>query len=124
MRFCLLIALGFGLLAGGCSGQGAASQDANAPVRIETSQMYVTIHNQSGLALNDVSVAIVPMGRTTVYNKFIGRIENAESRNVMLGDFMGRDGTPFSLRVAKPRSVEVQGKDVTGQSYNAEVPWR
>jgi hypothetical protein len=98
MRCCLLVALA--LLTGGCSEQGAA-QDANAPVKILTSQMYVTIRNDSGAPLNEVSVAIVPVGRQTIYNKFIGRLESSESRNVMLGDFLGRDGTPFSLRVVK-----------------------
>jgi hypothetical protein len=122
MRFFLLVALT--LLVGGCSDQGAASQDANAPVKIAISQMYVTIRNESGLALNDVSVAIIPMGRTTVFNKFLGRLENAQSRNVMLGEFIGRDGTPFSLRVIKPRSVEVKGKDVKGQNYTTEIAWR
>ena len=122
MRFRLLVALT--LLAGGCSNQGAANQDANSPVKIVISQMYVTIRNESGLALNDVSVAIMPMGRQTTYNKFLGRLENAQSRNVMLGEFIGRDGTPFSLRVVKPRSVEVKGKDVNGKEHSAEIAWR
>ena len=121
MRFCLFVALA--LLTGGCSQQGAA-QDANAPVKILTSQMYVTLRNDSGAPLNEVNVAIIPIGRQTVYNKFIGRLENSESRNVMLGDFLGRDGTPFSLRVVKPRSVEVKGKDVKGTDYSTEVAWR
>ena len=121
MRFCLFVALA--LLTGGCSQQGAA-QDANAPVKILTSQMYVTIRNDSGAPLNEVNVAIVPVGRQTIYNKFIGRLESSESRNVMLGDFLGRDGTPFSLRVVKPRSVEIKGKDVMGKDYSAEVTWR
>lgn len=121
MRFSLLIALA--LLTGGCSEQGAA-QDANAPVKIQTSQMYVTVRNDSGAPLNEVSVAIVPVGRQTIYNKFIGRLENSESRNVMLGEFYGRDGTPFNLRVVKPRSVELKGKDVKGQDYSVEVAWR
>ena len=118
---CLLVALA--LLTGGCSDQGAA-QDANAPVKILTSSMYVTIRNDSGAPLNEVTVAIVPVGRQTIYNKFIGRLESSESRNVMLGDFLGRDGTPFSLRVVKARSVEIKGKDVMGKDYSAEVPWR
>ena len=121
MRFSLLAALA--LLAVGCSEQTAA-QDANAPVKILTSQMYVTVRNDSGAPLNEVSVAIVPVGRQTIYNKFVGRLENSESRNVMLGEFLGRDGTPFSLRVVKPRSVEIKGKDVKGQPYTAEVAWR
>jgi hypothetical protein len=121
MRFCLFVALALFTL--GCSEQGAA-QDANAPVKILTSQMYVTVRNDSGAPLNDVTVSIVPVGRQTIYNKFIGRLENSDSRNVMLGDFLGRDGTPFSLRVVKPRSVEVKGKDVKGKDYATAVNWR
>lgn len=121
MRFCLFVALALFTL--GCSEQGQA-QDANAPVKILTSQMYVTVRNDSGAPLNDVSVAIVPVGRQTIYNKFIGRLESSESRNVMLGEFFGRDGTPFSLRAVKPRSVELKGKDVMGKDYATEVGWR
>jgi hypothetical protein len=106
-----------------CSEQSAA-QDANAPIKVETSQMYVTVRNESGLALNEVSVSIVPAGRSTIYNKFIGRLENAESKNLMLGEFYGRDGTPFSLRVVRPRSVEVKASDIQGKKYNVEVGWK
>jgi hypothetical protein len=122
MRCYLLVVLS--LLVAGCSDQGVASQDANAPVKIQISQMYVTVRNDSGMPLNDVSVSIVPLGRSTIYSKFVGRLDNAQSRDVMLGEFMGRDGTPFSLRVAKPRSVVVTGKDVKGQDYNIETAWR
>lgn len=121
MRSCLLVALALFTL--GCSEQPAA-QDENAPVKISTSQMYVTVRNDSGAPLNEVTVAIVPVGRQTIYNKFIGRLDNSESRNVMLGDFLGRDGTPFSLRVVKARSVEVKGKDMKGKDYTTEVPWQ
>lgn len=115
--------IGCGVLIGGCSEQGAA-QDANAPVKVETSQMYVTVRNESGLPLNEVAVSIVPAGRATIYNKFVGRLENAESKNIMLGEFYGRDGTPFSLRVVNPRSVEVKAIDIKGNKHNVEVPWR
>lgn len=121
MRFCFFVALA--LFTVGCSDKGAA-QDADAPVKILTSQMYVTLRNESGAPLSDVTVSIVPVGRQTIYNKYIGRLESSESRNVMLGDFLGRDGTPFSLRVVKPRSVEIKGKDVKGKDYTAEAGWR
>lgn len=121
MRFCLLATLG--LLAVGCAEQGAA-QDANAPVKITTSQMYVTVRNDTGLPLKDVSVEIIPVGRATVFKKFLPRLENAESRNVMLNEFYGRDGTPFNLRAIKPRSVEVKAKDVRGMEHTAETAWR
>ena len=74
MRFCLFVALA--LFAVGCSDQGAA-QDADAPVKILTSQMYVTLRNDSGAPLSDVTVSIVPVGRQTVYNKYVGRLESS-----------------------------------------------
>jgi hypothetical protein len=122
MRLYLLIVLS--VLLAGCSDQGVASQDANAPIKIEISQLYVTVRNESGLALNDVTIGIVPIGRTTVFSKFLGRLESTQSRNVMLGEFVGRDGTPFNLRVVKPRSIEVKGKDVNGKDYSVETAWR
>ena len=121
MRFFSLLAVG--LIVSGCAGGGVA-QDANAPIKIETSQMYVTVKNDTGMALNDVTVGIVPMGRTTIYTEFVGRMENAESRKIMLGDFNGRDGTPFSLRVVKPKTVQVKGTDVNGKAHEVEVGWK
>ena len=92
MRYCLIVALS--LLVGGCSEQGAASQDPNAPVKVEISQMYMTVRNTSGLALNELSVTIVPVGRMTTFSKFLGRLENTESRDVMLGEFFGATAPP------------------------------
>ena len=43
---------------------------------------------------------------------------------LMLGDFSGRDGTPFSLRVVKPKSVEVKGTGADGKTYEVSIPWR
>ena len=122
MRFFSLLAVA--LFFSSCVGQPSAGQDANAPIKIETSQMFVTVKNDSGMALNDVSVAIVPMGRTTLYTEFVGRMESAETRKIMLGDFNGRDGTPFSLRVVKPKAVQVKGMDVAGKAHEAEVGWK
>lgn len=122
--FASLSLLGFGLLLVGCSEQGSASQAAGAPVKVDISQMFVTVKNQSGVPLTDVTVTIVPPTRTTVYTKFFGRLENSESKDVMLGDFSGRDGTPFSLRVVRPKSVEVKGTGVDGKTYEVTIPWR
>jgi hypothetical protein len=122
MRFFSLLAVA--LFFSGCAGQGNAVQDANAPIKIETSQMFVTVKNDSGMALNDLSVAIVPMGRTTLYTKYVGRMESAETRKIMLGDFNGRDGTPFSLRVIKPKAIQVKGTDVSGKTHEVEVGWK
>ena len=65
----------------------------------------------------------LPMGNPTPFNKFVGRLENGQKRDVSLGDFAGRDGTTFSLRVVRPKSVQVKAKDMVGKTYDVAVPW-
>ena len=105
----------------GCSGSEPAAQDA--PIAIETSQMSVLIENKVGMPLTGVEVVIVPIGAATEFTKFIGRMENAEKRDVALGSFLGRDGTTFSLRVVRPKAVRVTGKDLTAKAYSVERDW-
>ena len=120
----VLSLLGAGFFVGGCSESGSASQPADAPIKIQNSQMYITVRNDTAIAIDDVGVAIVPMARTTVFDKNIGRLESGQTREIMLGDFTGRDGTPFSLRAIKPRSVQAKGADINGKTYNVEVDWK
>ena len=115
---------GVGFFGSGCSEQSSANQAADAPVKVETSQMFVKITNDSGMPLTDVLVEIIPKGAATIFSTNLGRIENSESRNIMLGDFRGRDGTPFSLRVIRPNAVHVKGKDVMGKDVAVEVGWK
>jgi hypothetical protein len=116
--------IGFGLFLAACSEGGSASQAANAPVKVQISQMFITVKNEAGVPLSDVTVSIAPPTRTTVYTKYVGRLDNAESRDLMLGDFSGRDGTPFSLRVVTPKTVEVKGTGADGKTYNVSVAWK
>lgn len=106
-----------------CSGGGPSAQNENAPIGIQTSQLSVVIENKAGLALDDVDVAIVPVGGATEFKKFAGRVENAAKREFALGDFYGRDGTTFSLRVVRPKTVRVTAKDMNNKAYKVEVPW-
>ena len=127
MRFPLAVVFALVSLApfmAGCSEQVSASQTSDSALKVQISQMFVTVKNEAGMPLNDVTVSIVPQTRTTTYTKYVGRFENAESRDLMLGDFGSRDGTPFSLRVVKPKSVEVKGTGVDGKAYTVSVPWR
>ena len=99
-------------------------QDENAPIAIQNSQMSIVIVNKVGMPLTDVDVSIVPVGGATEFKKFVGRMENAEKRDLALGGFYGRDGTTFSLRVVRPRVVRVTGKDLNAKPYNVEVRWQ
>lgn len=125
-----LLCLGYGVFVGAtglallaCSGSAPPAQEPNAPIGIETSQLSVVVENKVGMPLTDVEVAILPIGGAVEFNKFLGRLESAEKRDVSLGDFHGRDGTPFSLRVVRPKTVRVTGKDLTNKAYKVERPW-
>jgi hypothetical protein len=95
---CVLVVAGMVTPAVGCS---KASEQAavDSPLSINVKQQFMTIQNKAGLPLTDVTIAIVPVGRQTEYTKFYGRIESSQNLDLSLGDFHGRDGTPFSLRV-------------------------
>ncbi|MBI3490227.1 MAG: hypothetical protein HY047_00260 [Acidobacteria bacterium] len=105
-----------------CSSGGQAPQAANAPIAVQTSQMFVTVENKAGLPLVDVDVAILPVGGPAVFTKLVERIENGEKRDLSLGDF-SQGGTTFSLRIMRPKTVRVRAKDVVGKTYEVSVPW-
>ena len=114
-------ALAFGACSGERAGAGPGRQrrdrhpDLAAVDRVE---------NNVGMPLTDVDVAIVPINGATEFKKFVGRIENAEKKDIALGGFYGRDGTTFNLRVVKPRLVRVTGKDLNAKTYNVETRWQ
>jgi hypothetical protein len=105
-----------------CSGS-AATTEQNL-IGIETSQFSVVVVNKVGMPLVDVDVAIVPAGRAVLFTKMVGRMDNAEKREISLNNFYGRDGTPFSLRVVRPKSVRVTAKDLNNKPVEVEVPWK
>ena len=70
---------------------------------METSQFSVAVENKVGMPLVDVEVAIVPVGGIT---------------------FMDTGGTPFSLRLARPKTVRVKSKDLNNKAIQVEVPWK
>jgi len=118
-----LIASAATLALAGCAAAPPA-QAADAPIVIQNSQMSIVIENKVGMPLTDVDVSIVPVGGATEFRKFVGRMENAEKRDLSLGGFYGRDGTTFSLRVVRPRAVRVTGKDLNAKPYNVEARWQ
>jgi len=122
LRNICFIGLAFLPLAG-CSA-GSAASDSQAPIAIETSQLSVDIENKVGMPLTEVDVSILPVGRAVQFSKLVGRMDNGEKREISLGSFYGRDGTPFSLRVVRPKSVRVTAKDMNNKPIQVEVPWK
>jgi hypothetical protein len=124
MRVRHLVSLLAVLAVGACGGVMPLEQPENAPLRIENTQMFITVENRSGLALREVTVQIVPVGRSTDFSIIVPRLENGDKRDFPLGNFRGRDGTPFNLRVVRPKSVKVSGTNINNQVIEAEVPWQ
>lgn len=123
MRVRHLISLLVALALGACGGVMPPAQPESAPIRIENTQMFITVENRSGLALREVTIQIVPVGRSTDFSIIVPRLENGDKRDFPLGNFRGRDGTPFNLRVVRPKSIKVSGTNINNEVIESEVPW-
>ena len=106
-----------------CSSSEPSAQN-QAQIVVQTSQLSVVVENKVGMPLVEVMVAIVPVGGVGRYTKLAGRMENAEKREFELSSFYGNDGTPFSLRVVRPKTVRVTGKDLNNKPVQVDVPWK
>ena len=104
--------------AAGTSGGGAAF------VGVNISSIFMTVENRAAQPMLDIRIAIKPIGGATEYTTLITRMEGSEKRTISLGDFRGRDGTPFSLRVVKPKEVSVTAVNLTDQKFAMTVPWK
>jgi hypothetical protein len=123
--FATLVLTGAAALAlASCSAGDTPVQAQDAAIGIQTSQLSVVIENKVGMPLTEVNVSILPVGGATEFKKFVGRMENAEKRDLALGGFYGRDGTTFNLRVVRPRAVRVTGKDLNAKAYDVETRWQ
>ena len=126
-NFVLLTAVMFaGAIATGlpaCSSDSVNVQAADAPIGVQTSQLSVVIENRSGAPLLNMSVGIVAVG-VPPFTHLIARMEGAEKRDVSLSQFSSLDGTTFSLRQWKPKSVKVTATDLTNKKYEVQAPWK
>ena len=120
-RLCFVGLAGCALVT--CSSSQPAAQD-QALISVQTSKLSVVVENKAGMRLIDVEVAIVPVGMATQFMKFAGRMESAEKRTFELSSFRSRDGTSFSLRVVRPKTVRVTGKDLNNKVIQVDVPWK
>ncbi len=106
------------------SGAVGTSGEREPAIVVETSSMYVTVENRSGAPLLDLRVAIKPVGVGTPFTTTISRLEGGERRDVLLGNFRGRDGTPFNGRLVRPKHVMVSAVDLVGKNHEVTVPWQ
>lgn len=116
-----IVPLTFGGVA--CGKTTGGTNAADQLIGIATSQMFVTIENRAGLALMDIKVSIVPVGRATIFAATWTRMEANEKHDFSLGAFRGQDGTPLNLRIHRPQSVVVTATDINQKPYKIESSW-
>jgi hypothetical protein len=97
-------------------------QAADAPIGIETGQMFVTLENRTGGPLVDLLITI--QTASAPFTSRVWRLEAAEKRDVSFGNFSSRDGTTFNLRLARPKLVRVTANDLTQKKYESQVAWK
>ena len=129
MRAMLVCALGVTALVAATMSQAACASDketvqaaADAPIGIETGQLFVTVENRSGGPLVDLTVTVLTP--SAPYTYMISRIEAGQKRDVPVSSFSSRDGTGLNLRLIRPRNVKAAAKDLINKPYEAQVAWK
>jgi hypothetical protein len=118
----------FSTVLAGCSGSSAngavgTSGQAGTFLAVDTaSPPIVTVENLTDQPLVDINVGL--KSGILVFSDSISRLEAKEKRQLRHGDFASRDGTPFSLRVARPREVVITAKDLSGKQMESTVAWK
>jgi hypothetical protein len=105
-----------------CAGDKETVQAADAPIGIETGQLFVTIENRAGGPLIDLSVTVLTP--SAPYSYLVSRLEAGQKRDIPVSSFSSRDGTALNLRLIRPRNVRAAAKDLTGKSYESMAPWK
>jgi hypothetical protein len=101
---------------------GTAGAEPSA-IALETSNQSVTITNNAGKPIEDVRIAIQPVGTAPPFTSTLRRMENAEKREISLARFRSNDGTTFSPRFTKARQVTVTATDIVGKKHEITKAW-
>jgi predicted small secreted protein len=94
-----------------------------ATIALEASNQYVTITNNAGRPIEEVKIAIQPIGNAPPFTSMLRRMENGEKREISLNQFRSNDGTTFNPRVLRARQVTVTATDIVGKKHELTKPW-
>jgi hypothetical protein len=94
-----------------------------AVIALETSSQSITVTNNAGKPIEDVRVAIHPVGSAPPYTSMLRRMENGEKRELSLAQFRSNDGTTFNPRYAKAKQVTVTATDIVGKKHELTKAW-
>lgn len=92
-------------------------------IALETSSQSITVTNNAGKPIEDVRVAIHPVGSAPPYTSTLRRLENGEKRELSLAQFRSNDGTTFNPRFARAKQVSVTATDIVGKKHELTKAW-
>ena len=105
------------------SGAVATSGAVSSAIAIETSNQSIIVTNNAGQPIEDVRVAIQPIGSTPPFTSTLRRLENGEKREISLTQFRANDGTTFNARFVKAKQVTVTAVDFVGKKHELTRAW-
>ena len=111
-------------LSGGVSACSSAEGSGDTSIVVDVLQDEVTIENKTGTGLSKGEVSIIPQGFARPFVTNIAYMTNGSKQSFPLGNFRASDGSKFRRDVVKGKSVKVTIKDVSGKSYEREVPFK
>jgi hypothetical protein len=124
----LVGAVALGSILAACSSGSATSAVATSGqtdvfIVVDTSSPpVITVENRTAQPLVDVTLSI-KSGMLTFTDR-VTRLEAHEKRPIRHGDFTSRDGTSFSLRLARPREIVISARNLEGNTFDTTVPWQ
>ena len=117
------VILGFALGGAACGSSAPSGSAKGGPIEVEISPFFVTVSNRSGTAITDVKLEVFPPGRQMVFSATHFRLESNADKDFSMNDLRGSDGTPFNLRVHRPRTVRVTAMGIDGTAHEVELDW-
>jgi hypothetical protein len=94
-----------------------------ATLAVETSNQFITLTNNAGKPIEDVRIAIQPIGSAPAFTSTLRRMENAEKRDISVGQFRSNDGTTFNPRIIRARQITVTATDIIGKKHEITRAW-
>lgn len=102
----------------------AAESTGDPTLVVSVSDDGVTVENQTGNPLTKGEIALIPQGIPRPYVAMLTRLGHGQKREFQFRTFRMSDATPFKREIAKVKSVRVMATDVSGKTYQREVPFK
>ena len=84
----------------------------------------VVLFFTTGNPLTKGEIALIPQGIPRPYVAMLTRLGHGQKREFQFRTFRMSDATPFKREIAKVKSVRVMATDVSGKTYQREVPFK